>query len=51
MSNFKRLGSLLVVGLLSKYNVRSADAQQMYRTDVGSSTIQRAILGSWGPCV
>ena len=44
MSNFTRLGGLLIVGLLSNYNVRSADAQQMYWTDVGSSTIQRANL-------
>ena len=44
MSNFKILGGLLVVGLLLNYNVRSADAQQMYWTDVGSSRIQRANL-------
>ena len=44
MSNFKLLAGLLVAGLLSNYNIRSADAQQMYWTDVGSSTIQRANL-------
>ncbi len=44
MSNFKLLGGLLVVGLLSNYHLRSADAQQMYWTDVGSSRIQRANL-------